>query len=126
MPAKRRLVILGQAGNRGDEQLRALARAAWGVIPFDRVIIKEMSTMLRGRQPGEIPAILTDELSRLGVPSDRVEVAPSELEAVHRAFAWARAGDLLVCPVHIEKKGVLAWLKQLTDAGWVGGMPLPG
>ncbi|MDB4888565.1 MAG: Mur ligase family protein [Gemmatimonadetes bacterium] len=125
MPAKRRLVILGQAGNRDDEQLRALARAAWGVIPFDHVIIKEMLTMLRGRQPGEIPAILTDELSRLGVPSDRVEVAPSELDAVRRAFAWARDGDLLVCPVHIEKKGVLAWLKQLTDAGWVGGMPLP-
>ncbi len=125
MPASRRLVILGQAGNRGDEQLRALARAAWGVIRFDRVIIKEMAMLLRGREAGEIPAILADELSRLGVPSDRVEVAPSELEAVRRAFAWARDGDLLVCPVHIDKKGVLAWLKQLTDAGWVAGMPLP-
>jgi cyanophycin synthetase len=125
MPATRRLVILGQAGNRDDEQLRALARAAWGVIPFDRVIVKEMLTMLRGRQAGEIPAILTDELSRLGVPSDRVDVAPSELEAVRRAFGWARDGDLLVCPVHIDKKGVLAWLKQLTDAGWVAGRPLP-
>ncbi|MEO8337195.1 MAG: Mur ligase family protein [bacterium] len=125
MPAERRLVILGQAGNRGDDQLRALARAAWSVIPFDRVIVKEMLTMLRGRQPGEIPAILGDELSQLGVPADRVEVAPSELDAVRRAFAWAQDGDLLVCPVHIEKKGVLAWLKQLTDAGWVAGMPLP-
>lgn len=126
MPATRRLVILGQAGNRDDESLRALARAAWEVIPFDRVIVKEMLTMLRGRQAGEIPAILTDELSRLGVPADRVDVAPSELEAVRRAFAWAQDGDLLVCPVHIDKKGVLAWLTQLTDAGWVAGMPLPG
>jgi cyanophycin synthetase len=125
MPAKRRLVILGQAGNRGDEQLRALARAAWTTIPFDRIIIKEMSALLRGRQSGEISAILADELSRLGVPVDHVETASSELEAVRRAFAWAQDGDLLVCPVHVDQKAVLDWLRQLTDARWVAGMPLP-
>lgn len=125
MPAQRRLLILGQAGNRDDEQLRALVRAAFEVMPFDRVVIKEMLAMLRGRQPGEIPAVLADELARLGVPADRVEIAPSELEAVQRAIAWAEDGDLLVCPVHIDKKGVLGYLKQLTDAGWVAGMPLP-
>jgi cyanophycin synthetase len=126
MPAKRRLVILGQAGNRDDEQLRALARAAWDVIHFDRIIIKEMPTLLRGRHAGEVPAILANELSLLGVPRDRVDEAASELEAIRHAFEWAQDGDLLVCPVHVEKKGVLSWLKQLTDAGWVAGMPLPG
>ena len=126
MPAKRRLVVLGQAGNRGDEEIRALARAAWDVIPFDRVIVKDMPTMLRGRQLGEIPALLTSELAVIGVPDDRVEVAPSELEAVRCAFEWARDGDLLVCPVHVDKKVVLPWLGRLADAGWIPGAPLPG
>lgn len=125
MSATRRLLVLGQAGNRDDEQLRALARAAWQVMPFDRVIIKELPTMLRGRVVGEIPRILMDELSRLGVSSARMEVAPGELDAVRRAFAWAQDGDLLVCPVHVEKKGVLAWLRRLREDGWVAGMPLP-
>ena len=126
MPAKRRLIVLGQAGNRGDEEIRALARASWDVLEFDRVIVKEMPTMLRGRQPGEVSALLVSELAALGVPDDRVEVAPTELDAIRRAFAWAEDGDLLVCPVHVDKKVVLPWLGRLTDAGWIPGAPLPG
>ena len=34
-------------------------------------------------------------------------------------------GDLLVCPVHIEKKVILQWLGRLGDAGWRAGAPLP-
>src|SRR5262249_13047116 len=40
MPARRRLVLLGQAGDRTDEDIRGLARAAWTLHP-DRVVIKE-------------------------------------------------------------------------------------
>ena len=67
LPAARRLVLIGQAGDRPDEALRALARAALALRP-DRVVLKEMERYLRGRQPGEIPAIMADELARLGVP----------------------------------------------------------
>jgi cyanophycin synthetase len=125
IPASRRLLVLGQAGNRDDEQLRVLARAAWSGIPFDRVIIKEMPAMLRGRAVGDIPHILMEELARLCVPPDRVEVAPSELEAIRRAFAWARDGDLLVCPIHVQKKDIQALLRRLREAQWTPGMPLP-
>ena len=123
--AARRLLLLGQAGNRDDEQLRALVRAAMDVVPFDRVIIKEELTLLRGREAGDVPRVLVDELRRLGVPADRVEVAPSELVAVQRAFAWAQEGDLLVCPIHAEKVEVLGWLARLSSAGWRVGLPVP-
>lgn len=125
LPATRRLLVLGQAGNRDDSQLRALVNAAWSVTHFDRVIIKEMERMLRGRALGELPAVFTDELRRLGVPSDQVEVAPSEFEAMRRAFAWAREGDVLVCPVHTDKQLVLEWLARVRDARWLPGMTLP-
>ena len=123
--AGRRLLLLGQAGNRDDEQLRALVRAAMDVVPFDRVIIKEELTLLRGREPGDVPRVLADELRRIGVPADRIEVAPSELVAMQRAFAWARDGDLLVCPIHAEKVEVLGWLSRLSSAEWRVGLPLP-
>ena len=123
--AGRRLLLLGQAGNRDDEQLRALVRAAMDVVPFDRVIIKEELTLLRGREAGDVPRVLADELRRIGVPADHIEVAPSELVAMQRAFAWAHDGDLLVCPIHAEKVEVLAWLARLSSAGWGVGMPLP-
>ena len=123
--AKRQLLLLGQAGNRDDEQLRELARAAWNVMHFDRVIIKEMPSMLRGRSAGEVSRVLMDELLELGAPRERMDVIEGELTAIRRAFAWARDGDLLVCPVHVEKEAVLAWLGRLSEAKWRPGALLP-
>ena len=125
IPATRRVLLLGQAGDRDDAQLRALVRAAWDVIAFDRVIIKEMVPMLRGRALGALPGIFADELSRLGAPPDRVEIAASEFDAIHDAFAWAANGDVLVCPVHVEKTRILAWLAALRARDWRPGAPLP-
>ncbi len=125
IPATRRLLLLGQAGNRDDTQLRALVHAACSVMKFDRVIVKEMPTMLRGRKPGELPRIFSDELIKAGLPKGQIEVVDGELAALRRAFAWARNGDLLVCPVHVEKAAVIAWLEKLRTAGWKAGDKLP-
>jgi cyanophycin synthetase len=125
MPANRRLLLLGQAGNRDDEEIRDLARVALRLIPFDHVIIKEELKLLRGRSEGDVPRILLDELDRLGVPGDRVETTRDEVAAMRRAFAWARAGDLLVCPIHVDKADVLAWLGRVSDTEWTPGNPVP-
>ncbi len=125
LPARRRLLLLGQAGNRDDTQLRALVDAAVDATTFDRVIIKEMPQMLRGRALGEMPAVFVDALRQRGVSAERVSVSPDEFSAVREAFAWARDGDVLVCPVHVEKARVLAWLARLREVAWVPGQPLP-
>src|SRR5262249_41693359 len=80
LPARRRLVLLGQAGDRDDLAIRDLARSAWGLRP-DRIILKEMGDHLRGRAPGEIPGLLEDELLGLGAPPGVITRAGSEFEA---------------------------------------------
>jgi UDP-N-acetylmuramyl tripeptide synthase len=125
LPAQRRLLVLGQAGNRDDEQLRALAVAAWAALPADRVILKEMPTMLRGRAPGEIPAVLRRALEGAGAPPARISVAPTEFDAVREALAWAEPGDLLVLPTHTERARVGDLLARLDALGWHPGEPLP-
>jgi cyanophycin synthetase len=114
LPAERRLLVLGQAGDRDDEALRDFVRAA---LPFqpDRIVVKELPEMLRGRQPGEVPAILEDELRRLGIPQERIERAGSELEGVQKALAEARPGDLVVLLVHTQREEVLEVIRA-----WVG------
>jgi cyanophycin synthetase len=111
LPAERRLLILGQAGDRDDAALRELARTAWRLRP-DRVILKELPTMLRGRQPGQVTAVLEDELLRLGARREDLGQAASELEAVQQAFLWARPGDLLVLLVHTQREEAMALLRQ--------------
>lgn len=124
LPARRRLVLVGQAGDRNDEAIRALARAAWELEP-DHVVVKDMEAYLRGRAPGEIPRLLADEFRRLGLPEEAISQAGTELEAVRRALEWARPGDLLVLTVHQDRRAVLELLDQLTAAEWQAGDPLP-
>lgn len=123
--ASRRGLVLGNAGDRDDEQLRALARAAWSVATFDRVIVKEMVSLLRGRPEGELPKLLVDELRRCGAPGDRVTISSSEFDAVRALLAWAREGDVLVLPTHAERGRVTGYLEQLRAGGWRAGEALP-
>jgi UDP-N-acetylmuramyl tripeptide synthase len=124
LPARRRLLLLGQAGNRDDEQLRALGAAAWATQAFDRVIIKEMPAMLRGREAGDIPARLREGLTAAGAPSSRIDDADGELTGVQMALAWAQPGDLLVLGVHVERERVLDLMERLAEMQWHPGAPL--
>ena len=124
LPAQRRLVLLGQAGDRTDAEIRALAEAVWAMRP-DWIVIKEMESYLRGREPGEIPALLRAELARLGAAADTITVEDSETAAVRSAFVWARGGDLLVLLSHAARARTLAFLDRLAEADWRPGQALP-
>jgi UDP-N-acetylmuramyl tripeptide synthase len=110
LPAARRLILVGQAGDRDDAALRDLARSVWAFRP-DHVVVKELPELLRGRSPGETSAILKDEFRRLGAAPEALTHANSELEGVQKALAWARPGDLLVLLVHAQRDEVLALLR---------------
>jgi cyanophycin synthetase len=124
LPARRRLVVLGQAGDRDDESIRALARSAWAVRP-DRIVLKEMKRFLRGRHLGEASDVMEAEFQRLGAAPESISRAASEFEAVCTALSWAGEGDLLFLPTHAERDRVLALLDALQAAAWLPGQPLP-
>ena len=113
MPSKRKIIILGQAGDRDDESIRGLARETWPWRP-DRVILKEMQRYLRGRQPGEATGIIKQEFLKLGAPESLFSHADSEFEAVQAALAEAQPGDLVLLPIHAEREKVLQLLEELT------------
>ena len=98
MPARRRAIVIGQAGDRDDESIREFTRAAWALRP-DRVFIKEMDHYRRGRDLGEVPGIIAEELRRLGAHADSLVHCASEAEAV-RALVWADEGDLPLLTTH--------------------------
>lgn len=124
LPAKRRLVMVGQAGDRSDEAIRELARAVWSLRP-DHVVVKDMDEYLRGRPVGEVPTLLANEFSRLGLPDQAVSRAGPDIAGVRRSLEWALPGDLLVLAVHQDRRAVLQLLNSLTDDRWRAGEPLP-
>ena len=92
-------LLLGQAGNREDADLERLAAVAAAARP-DLVVLKEMRGYLRGRDAGEIPAILRRALGQAGVADAAIVEVEGEDAAVRQALAWARAGDVLMLAVH--------------------------
>ncbi|MGH7519279.1 MAG: glutamate ligase domain-containing protein, partial [Gemmatimonadales bacterium] len=109
----RTLVALGQAGDRNDESIRELTRAAYALHP-DHVIVKEMDKYRRGRAPGEVPGLITDELRRLGMPPEAISTAPDDLGALRQALEWGRPDDLLLVTIHVDQQPALELLEGLT------------
>ena len=92
-------LLLGQAGNRDDEAIATLATTAAGFRP-DRVLIKELPQMLRGRAPGCVPALLQAALLQAGMPAAKVVHEADEEAAARALLAWAEQGDVVVLPLH--------------------------
>lgn len=119
-------LLLGQAGNREDAQIRDLAAVAARYAP-DLVVVKDIDGYLRGRAAGEVARVIRDELLRRGLPESALPVRLREADAAREALAWACAGDVLVLPVHSldAKAEVAALLDALAGGGWRPGEPLP-
>ncbi|OOG60372.1 Mur ligase [Rhodanobacter sp. C03] len=119
-------LVLGQAGNREDADIRELAAVAAGFHPR-RVVLKDIEGFMRGRVAGEIASILRDELVRRAVPAEAVIECLNELDAVRGLLVWAHDGDVLVLPTHgmQARQAAVELLDRLQLANWHAGMPLP-
>jgi cyanophycin synthetase len=99
LPHKRLLLLLGQAGNRSDDAIAELARTAAASRP-DYVVIKELPEMLRGRPPGEVPALLHRALRDAGMPASQLQLGGDEIAGALALLEAARPKDVLVLPLH--------------------------
>lgn len=109
VPAKRRFVMMAHAGDRSDDDIRGLARGACAMGP-DVVMVTELPGYLRGRQPGEIPALLRAECLAQGIADDHILRADSPSEGVAKIMQLVRPGDLALLLVHAERDKVFRML----------------
>jgi cyanophycin synthetase len=121
---ERSIGVLMAAGDRRDEDIRAVGREA--ARAFDLVIAKEDNAR-RGRKPGEVAALLSEGALASGLPKERIFQDLAERDAIERAFGMARPGDLVVIfadDVAECWKQVISWGK---DAQRISNVPsVPG
>ena len=119
-------LLLGQAGNREDDDIRELAKVAASFHP-DFIVLKDIDGFIRGREPGEVAAILQAALIESGVPQARITIQLNEVEAVRTILEWAQAGDMLALPIHSTagRTEVEALMQVLSDGHWHAGQGLP-
>lgn len=95
LPARRRLLAFGQAGDRPDSLIQELARGAWD-IGLDAVVVSELEMYHRGRDHGEVYALIRDELLRNGAEAGQIRHFEQETESLDFALDWAEPGDLII------------------------------
>ncbi len=119
-------LLLGQAGNRSNEAIAELARVA-AIVQPDCIVIKELASMLRGRQLGEVPALLRDGLLAANFPPEKIHLESDEVDAACHLLRWARVGDVVVLPVHqsAARKALAAMLDEMEKTKWQAGLALP-
>jgi cyanophycin synthetase len=89
----RRIVVLAGPGDRRDEDLYAIAKAAAG--RFDHYICRRDDN-LRDRGGDEVPHIIANALTAEGVAKEAISIIPDEQEAIDAALSMGQSGDLLL------------------------------
>lgn len=124
IPANRRLVIAGQAGDRSDKDTCDMIQALWTFEP-EMVVVAELPHLLRGRPPGQLTEVISGELRRLGATDNNIIETGTEYSAVLKSFEWARPGDFLALLIHEDRPQTMELIDKLRAANWQAGDPLP-
>jgi UDP-N-acetylmuramyl tripeptide synthase len=103
---KRVILMMGQAGDRSDEAIRELTRAALQMRP-DILLINELPGYERGRPVTEPPAVIRTEALANGMLPEQLHMMPDPLHSARHALEMSREGDLLVLLAHVQRKEIL-------------------
>lgn len=116
LPAKRRALITGQAGDRSDADIVAFADAS-ASLQFDRIWLKRMDGHARGRAEGEVAALMRDAFLAQGHPAKCIAYSKTELDAVRAALRWAKPDDLVLVLSHEKRDQTRALIESHTSKG---------
>jgi UDP-N-acetylmuramyl tripeptide synthase len=111
VPAQRRILLMGQAGDRLDRDITELAQAACRLDP-DLIMPCALPGYERGRAADEVPRLIRKAVLDCGIPAEKVRCFDTPLEAAATALANARAGDLMVFLALTQRREILTLVHE--------------
>jgi len=111
MPARQKWALFGSAGDRSDEDIRAMARALCSINP-DHVVITEIESYLRGRSLGEVSLIIKQACLQNGLGEAKIHLLGSPLAGVEYALERMQARDLGLFLILSEREQVIDYIKS--------------
>jgi len=113
--ASRNIVLMGQAGDRSDEEIAGFVSAACVLNPA-RLLVCDMPGYERGRLPGKVAEMIRNYAIDEGLPPGAVTMFNTPLEGVKDALAAAQKGDCLVLLALTQRNEVLETVQKfVTD-----------
>ena len=117
--AERIILLMGQAGDRPDQDIIDLVRAAVSIRP-NQLLVAELPGYERGREPHEVPDLICAEAEKSGIPKTAMEIFPGPREATIQALSRARPGDLLVLLALTQRSAALSLIHEFIGNGKEG------
>jgi cyanophycin synthetase len=114
VPARRRLLMIGHAGDRTDKDIRDLTAGAFALQP-DHVIITELPDYLRGRESGEVSEVIRQECLDRGLNDEQISLAENPLAGAAIALALLTPGDLALLLVHSHRDEIIELIQSRAD-----------
>jgi cyanophycin synthetase len=108
---RRRIIVFDVVGDRRDEDYEEICDLVGPL--FDAAFLYEAED-LRGRTPGELMDLQTRFLTAAGLDAAAIHKVADESQAIRRATASARPGDL-VCYMTGRVQGGIEWLHDCEE-----------
>ena len=109
IPATRRFVMLGHAGDRSDSDIRDATVSALAMRP-DVIVATDLPEYLRGRRPGEVSGLIAKACEASGLAPDQILVASSPAAGCRQIIKRLQPGDLALLLVLSERDEIFAML----------------
>jgi UDP-N-acetylmuramyl tripeptide synthase len=114
--ADRVVLLMGQAGDRSDQDIAALVRAGCSMRP-DRLLVSELPGYERGREPFTVPKLIRRDALECGLSENQIETFPEPRAATRYALDQARGGDLLVLLALTQRQEALKLVHEFIGDG---------
>jgi UDP-N-acetylmuramyl tripeptide synthase len=111
LPAKRKLVMFGHAGDRSDADIIRATQSITKLKP-EFYIISELEKYLRGRESGEVTKLVASTLKNEGVKDEQIQVSTDPLAGAKIAIELARPGDLVLLFTLDKRQAVDEFLSE--------------
>jgi UDP-N-acetylmuramyl tripeptide synthase len=111
LPSKRKIAMFSHAGDRSDDEIRALTGAVTE-LNASLYVVTELERYLRGREIGDVPQIVGNYLSQKSIPTEKIRFAANPLEGAKIAMNFAQVGDVVLLFVLSDREQVHEYLTQ--------------
>lgn len=112
--ASRNIVLMGQAGDRSDQEIAAFVSAACDLQP-ERLLVCDLPGYERGREPGVVAKLIGRLAIDQGLPEESIRHFDSPLEGVKYALRTARKGDCLLLLALTQRDEVLSLVQEFVS-----------
>ncbi|MGB5290660.1 MAG: Mur ligase family protein [Lysobacterales bacterium] len=112
--ARRNIVLMGQAGDRSDEEIAGFVSAACDLKPA-KLLVCDMPGYERGREPGVVAKLIQKLAMDHGLAQNAVVMVDSPVEGVKHALQSAQQGDCLVLLALTQRAEVTRLVQEFVE-----------